>query len=358
MKKMTILIAALWAALALGAWVTPQRQIDDAERRQLAQMPAFTPEKAVKGEFQQKFEAYSVDQFPLRSSFRRLKAVFHYYALGQKDNNGIYLSGGYAVGQEYPLKEDSLSHALSRLEKLHDRYLDGSRVVFAVVPDKNYYLAGSSGQLSMDYDRLMEQCKLPWADSVDLTEVLSPEDFYRTDTHWRQERLLGVAEKLCTALGVTPPRAEDYRQVTLERPFYGVYYGQAALPMKPDTITLLRSRLLDECSVYDFESGKTLGVYDESKLDARDLYEVYLSGPRSLLTIENPNAATDRELLIFRDSFGSSLAPLLVQDYSKVTLVDLRYVQLELLDRFVDFHGQDVLILYSAIVLNNGQTIK
>ena len=110
--------------------------------------------------------------------------------------------------------------------------------------------------------------------------------------------------------------------------------------------------------MYDFESGKTLGVYDESKLDARDLYEVYLSGPRSLLTIENPNAATDRELLIFRDSFGSSLAPLLVQDYSKVTLVDLRYVQLELLDRFVDFHGQDVLILYSAIVLNNGQTIK
>ena len=39
----------------------------------------------------------------------------------------------------------------------------------------------------------------------------------------------------------------------------------------------------------------------------------------SLLTVDNPNARTDRELVIFRDSFGSSLAPLLLEGYSRVT---------------------------------------
>ena len=94
------------------------------------------------------------------------------------------------------------------------------------------------------------------------------------------------------------------------------------------------------------------------KLTSRDLYDVFLSGSRSLLTIENPNAKTDRELILFRDSFGSSMAPLLLTDYAKVTLVDIRYIQIDVLDRFLEFGGQDVLMLYSVPVLNNSQTIK
>jgi hypothetical protein len=78
----------------------------------------------------------------------------------------------------------------------------------------------------------------------------------------------------------------------------------------------------------------------------------------SLLRIDNPNANTDRELIIFRDSFGSAIAPLLAQGYKSVTLVDIRYLSSAMLDRFIDFHGQDVLFLYSTIVLNNSETLK
>ena len=121
---------------------------------------------------------------------------------------------------------------------------------------------------------------------------------------------------------------------------------------------LLESDLLADCRVYDYESGQYTDVYNMDKLTSRDLYDVFLSGPKSLLTIENPNAATDRELVIFRDSFGSAIAPLLVRDYARVTLVDIRYIQIDVLNRFLDFHGQDVLLLYSVPVLNNSQTIK
>ena len=167
-----------------------------------------------------------------------------------------------------------------------------------------------------------------------------------------------ITKALCRALGVTEPKAADYTQTTLERTFYGVYYGQAALPMKPDTMTLMESGLLDECTVYDYETGETGAVYNLDKLDSPDLYDVYLSGAKSLLTIENPNAKTDRELLIFRDSFGSSLAPLLVSDYARVTLIDLRYIHPDLLEEYISFQGQDVLLLYSTLVLNDGASIR
>ena len=359
-KQHALVILLLWAALTAAAWFAPAKAMSDSERRPLAQRPAISLESLSGGKFMTDFEKYALDQFPLRDSFRTLKSLFHQYVLGHRDNNGIYLQDGYAAKQEYPLKEDSVSHAMERLNHIYDKYLINSKVYMAVIPDKGYYLAEAAGQLALDYDKLFAAVKnaMPWAEHIDLTESLSLEDYYRTDTHCRQERLLGTAKVICEALGIAAPKAEDYRVMPLERPFHGVYYGQAALPMKPETLYLMESDLLKDCSVYDYETGKYGAVYDLTKLDSRDLYDVYLSGARALLTIENPHAETDRELVVFRDSFGSSLVPLLVQGYAKVTLVDIRYISSDLLDQYLDFHGQDVLMMYSTLILNSSSAMK
>ena len=356
------IVAAVWAALAVWAWLAPGRDISIAERRALAQKPAIQGKTLLNGSFMTDFEEASLDQFPLRDTFRQAKSLFHHYVLHQSDKNGIYVSGGYAAAQEYPLSEASLSHALTRFNSVYETYLSSGdhKIYLAIVPDKGYYLAESAGQLAMDYDLLFDQVEsgMPWAAPVRLTDCLSIQDYYRTDTHWRQERLLPAAQTLCWALGVSSPRQEDYTVTPVEKPFYGVYYGQAALPMQPDTMYLMESALLDDCRVYDYETGRTTSVYDMTKLDSKDLYDVYLSGAKSLLTIENPHAATSRELIVFRDSFGSSMVPLLVNDYAKVTLVDLRYIRSDYLGQFLDVHGQDVLFLYSTLLLNNSASIR
>ena len=353
-KYQTIFVLALWGALALWAWFIPSKQISEAERRPLAQKPAFSEK------FQTEFESYSLDQFPLRDGFRRLKSLFHTGVLGQRDNNGIYLTNGTAVKQEYPLNPDSVKHAMGRFQKIYDEYLTESRCFYAIIPDKGYYLGEKSGHLTMDYNALYAQMAegLPWAREIDLRPVLTGQDYYRTDTHWRQENLIPAASVLCEGLGVTPPKAEQFAATPLERPFYGVYYGQAALPMEPDEMILMESDRLEQCTVYDHETGKVGSVYDMTKLDSRDLYDVFLSGAKALLTIGNPNAGTDRELIVFRDSFGSSIVPLLLSDYARVTLVDIRYIQPDLLGQFLDFHGQDVLFLYSTLVLNSSGALK
>lgn len=360
-KKVTaILVLSLWALLTLGAWFGAPKDFSDAERRPLAQFPEISGSKILSGKFMSEFTDYSLDQFPLRDSFRRVKSLFHYHVLSQKDNNGIYLSGGSAAKQEYPLNAASVKHILERFQFVYDTYLQnsGSEIVFAVVPDKGFYLAEPAGQLAMDYEALLRQMEegIPWASHVDLTGTLSGEDYYRTDTHWRQENLLDAAKALGDALGAAV--LEGYIVTELERPFYGVYYGQAALPMEADTIRLLENQLLSDCLVSDFETGRTSTVYDRTKLDSKDLYDVYLSGARALLTIENPNATANRELIVFRDSFGSAMVPLLISDYAKVTLVDLRYIRSDMLDQFLEFNGQDVLFLYSTLVLNNSASIK
>lgn len=272
-KACAAILIMLWAALAAAAWFSPAEEASDAERRVLAKMPQISADTVLSGDFMTDFEAYSLDQFPLRETFRRLKAGFHYFVLRQKDNNGIYLVQGHAAKQEYPLNEKSVAHALARFNSLYEKYLTGSKVYMAIVPDKGYYLAESGGQLVMDYGKLFSLFEegMPWATHIDLTDTLSAEDYYSTDTHWRQEKLLDAAGKLCGALGVDAPKVEDYTQTALERPFYGVYYGQAALPMEPETMYLMESDLLSACTVYDYETGGTGPVYDRTKLESKEI---------------------------------------------------------------------------------------
>ena len=366
------IVAAVWIGLTGFAWFSPAESTSESERRELAQLPRITLESLLSGDFMEDFEDYTLDQFPLREGFRKIKSLFHYNGLRQLDNNGIYIHDGYAVKQEYPLNEDSVKRAASRFAYLYEKYLadSGSAVYAAVVPDKGAYLAEESGHLTLDVEQMAAVLarQMPWAAHVDLTGCLTAQDYYRTDTHWRQEELLDAAGALCEAMGVKMPVAEDYRAAALERPFYGVYYGQAALPMEPDTMYLMESDLLDNCvtsvAQWDAASNQVVyrklydGVYDRERLEGKDMYEGFLSGTQGIIRIDNPNGDTDKELILIRDSFGSAIAPLLVQGYASVTLVDIRAVQIDMLHNFLNFEGQDVLFLFSSLVLNNSSTIK
>jgi len=351
-------LALLWLLLTAFAWLRPADTLSVSERRPLAQWPELGWKTILDGSFMTKFEDYTLDQFPARDTFRQLKALFHYNVLRQKDNNDIYIADGYAAELAYPLNEDSVERAIKQFNKVYDMYLkdSGSKVVVTVTPDKGYYLAEQNGYLSLDYQAMFEKIQngMPWAEYVDITGSLSIEDYYYTDTHWRQEKLLPVAQKLAEALGVSVEAESAFAPTALERPFYGVYYGQAALPMDAETMYIMNSQLLSDCMVYNYADNSQTHVYNLDKLTSNDQYDVFLSGPQSMLRIENPNATSDKELIVFRDSYGSSLVPLLVKDYKTVTLLDIRanYIMPEMLGRFIDFHGQDVLFMYSSLVLN------
>lgn len=363
-KGKNIAIVVMTAAFLCGFMLWSALKGTDAEsvseRRPLAGFPALSAASVASGEFMSGFEEYALDQFPLRDRFRTLKAFTVFYVLGQKDNNEIYLEDGYAAKLEYPMDTDSIEHAAERFRFVYDRYLADKemKVYLSVIPDKNYFIARRSGHPAIDYEAFIAAVRerVDFAAYIDITGLLELSDYYRTDTHWRQEKITDVAERLAAEMGV--PASDDYTVKQVDAPFYGVYYGQSALPLPADTLYYLDSAYLSGCTVYDYETGAYIPVYDLEKTAEKDPYEMFLSGPKSLLTIENPNANADRELIVFRDSFGSSVAPLLAEGYGKITLVDIRYLSPELLDRFISFTDQDVLFLYSVSVLNNSITIK
>lgn len=356
-----MLLLGLWLALAVWAWCKPADAISLSERRSLSQFPALSAGAITSGDFMEDFSSYTVDQFPARDFFRGVKAVAANAFFRLKDNNNIYIAGDCAVQMEYALDEASVEYACARFNELYEMYLDESeQVIFSIVPDKGYYLGKPSGHLTMDYDVMFDTMRrnLPWARFVDITDCLSADCYYRTDTHWRQENLFPVAQRLAQALEISAPSSGLYSQETVTDDFRGVYYGQAALPLEPDVLRVLSWPGWENCTVYTQDTGKTTRIYDMDKLASNDLYNIFLSGGAALQTVENPNAQNDRELIVFRDSFGSSLIPLLVSEYSTVTVIDTRYISPQLLGDYVNFQGKTVLMLYSTLVLNSSGTLR
>lgn len=352
MKRNRITILILLTLLLAGgiAMLLGSSATSRTERRALAQWPSLRWADIRNGSFMSKAERAAADQFPLRETFRRIKALFRHYVLLQPDSQEIYLDSGSAIHLESVTNDAAIARNASRLAWVQEQYLQNTDVTcyYAVIPDKGYYRT-KTDYPALDYSKLLQSWSLPMT-YLDLFPALNLESYYRSDPHWRQEALEPVVQALSEGMDFS--YQWDYQVLEANRRFCGAYAGQSQLPIEPDTLRYLENDTLRGCRVWSLEHGDDQPVYDSAQLTSLDPYSFYLSGPIALQVIENPRAETDRELILFRDSFGSSLAPLLASSYAKVTLVDLRYIHPEQLGDYIAFTDQDVLFLFSCTVIN------
>lgn len=357
MKRKNYVTVCLIAAFFLGisVWNAFGEKADysESERRVLAKFPELTAGSVLSGKFSAEFEEYAVDAFPMRDAWRRVKAYVKTGVFAQKDNNGIYQAEGHLSKLEYPMNEKMLDHAIEVFSNVKEAYLKDKKVYFAIIPDKNRYMAEANDYLSLDYDAFTEYMKqgMDFAKYIEIADLLSSADYYKTDTHWRQEKLSDVAERIAKEMGAE--LTQDYNVEKLGVPFNGVYVGQSALVCKSDTISYLTNDVLERVEV---EGAKA--VYDMDRAKGKDAYEMFLSGNQPIITMRDPKNVEGKRLILFRDSFGSSIAPLLMSGYSEIVLVDLRYVSSDMLGGYVDFENADVLFLYSTLMLNNSLGMK
>lgn len=358
-KIVTIVCALVLFSVSAVCFFKPAGSYSESERRPLEKMPAFTVENVFDGTFMTGFEKYATDQFPARDFLRGVKAAFVTDVIMKKDNNSLFVKDGHISKLDGNVNPAMLDYAAKLFEKLAVKLANGN-VYFSIVPDKNLYLTKDSIYPSMDYTAFIESMKEKtlFMEYVDITHLLETDDYYKTDTHWRQEKIAPVAVFLANTMGTDIPK--DYTENEVERDFYGVYHGQLALPFEADRMVYLTNSLIDQFNVTYYSTGEAVkgDVYNMKKAMGRDMYEMFLSGSESLIVIENPLAEKDKELVIFRDSYASSLAPLLAQGYKKTTLVDIRYMQSAFLESYVDFSSCDVLFLYSTSVLNTATSMK
>ncbi|MCL2149869.1 MAG: DHHW family protein [Dehalococcoidia bacterium] len=348
--------------LPVANLVLPDADVSVNERRMLRQVPNPQLSDFLDKRVYQEYEEYFLDQFVGRDAFRTIKAIAAYGLLRVRDNNGVYVVGRGLYKTEYPLDERAILRAADKFSVVSAKYLAGLNLYYSIIPDKNYFVAEQNGYPSLDYARLVELMtdNMPGMVYIDIFGDLAIEDYYLTDLHWRQEAILHVAEKILASMGSGYSALHNYTPNEMA-PFYGAYYGQAALPARPETLVYLTSATTKAATVYVYEATgrREIQVYNPDLFSGIDPYNLFLAGPQMVVEIENHACDTGRELYMFRDSFGSSLAPLLLDNYSKITLIDLRYIDYNYLDMFITFTpGADAIFIYGTQILNNSGMLQ
>lgn len=363
-KLKSIISVIVFAAFTLGVTafciITPDETHSLSERRELAQFPEITAQRLSNGEFSKDFESYSTDQFANRDGWRSIASFVAKYILLKLEDGGMSEIDNHLTKADSPENEDMMNHAAKQFNYIYDTYLTDNKVYFSIVPDKNFVLPKDSGRPTLDYPGFIDRMrsKVSHMEYIDITDLLSADDYYYTDTHWRQEKITDIASRLAEAMGTK--LTHSYTENTLDVPFYGVYADQQGKKADPDTIKYLTNDTIENAKVTAVNDKGMLvksSVYNMEKAKGKDPYEMFLSGTMALVTMENPDAESDKELILFRDSYGSSIAPLFLSGYKKITLVDTRYIKSNILGNFVDFKNADVLFLYSSTLLNNSLAI-
>ena len=326
-------------------------EISNTERRKLSTFPEFT----LTSEYSEKIDKYLLDHFPLRDTFRSIKANFNYKILHKLDNNDIYLKDNYIFKSEYPTNKKNISNFIDKTNKIKSLFNKNNNTYILIIPDKNYYLEDKNF-LQIDYDYIYQEIDKLDMTKIDIRDIMTLEDYYETDTHWKQEKLQKVIKQMSTKMNF------KYKDITYQEntynKFYGVYYGESAISRNPETITYLTNDTILNSEVKYLENDKLNTVYNLNNLKSLDSYEVYLDGASSLIEITNKNSKSKKELIIFRDSFGSSLSPLLIEYYGKITIVDNRYISSDYIKKYITFTNQDILFMYSTLIVNNSVTLK
>lgn len=354
----TITFAILLILFFLANILKKDTEISITERRKLASFPQITIKSVLDGSFSNKFEKYTTDQIIKREEFRKLKSNLELNLFRKKDNNQIYMYKNSLIKIEYPLNEKSVINVANKINEIQKNYLKDMKCYYSIVPDKNYF-TNSKEYITMDYKKLEEIMlkNVQNVEYINIFDCLELEDYYITDIHWKQESLQRVVNRISEKMNFQNRLTTNYTKEQITE-FDGLYAGQLPVKTKKDEICTLTNETIKNAKVYNYENEKETKIYDLEKINSNDKYDIYLSGSTPLITITNENAKTDKELIVFRDSFASSLIPLFTEGYSKITLIDTRYIRTKDIQKYIEFKDQEVLFLYSTLILNNSSVLK
>ena len=174
--------------------------------------------------------------------------------------------------------------------------------------------------------------------------------FYKTDHHWTSLGAFYSYEKLAEDMGLKK-KPDDYYNVQLvSNDFFGALSSKSGYDVKEgDKVQVYIPTKNEEYIVVNYveEQEKSASLYSSEALEKKDNYEVFLKGNHPLVKIKT-SAKNDKTLLIFKDSYANSFIPFLINDFSKIIVVDPRYYY-EDIDKLMEQENvNEVLYLYNA----------
>ena len=318
-------------------FAVPKPGFSEVENKELAKFPTFSAKTLLNKTFMSGFETYSADHFPARPQWIELQTR-SLLTIGQKEVNGVYILKDRLIEKidepEYP---EYMANSVMAMKEFAGRFSGSTYLMLAPTAAEIYRQDLPFGAPTLDESQVIRSVYDSLKDDLSAVDVYSSMTanrdsgiYYRSDHHWTSRGAYLGYSALSNQLGFTAIPLDLFDIEHASHEFRGSLYSKVVYDsIEADTI-----------DIYSYPEGPSVtgvsiftgqewqehdGLYFREYLEKKDKYATFLGPNQPIVTITT-DCPTDKELIVFKDSYAHSLAPFLAQHYSKITLVDLRYL--------------------------------
>ena len=316
------------------------KNFSESENRVLASFPRLTVSSIADGSFMKDFETYLTDQFPFRDGVISAK-TFVDRVLGKNEENGVYVGKeGFLFDSQTPYEAGRVKAISKAVRSFSDKY-SNLETAFILAPNSTYVYSDylpkylelplQNKQINSVRKRINSD-NILWPSTASMLKKNADKAqlYYKTDHHWTTRGAYLLFKELCVKWGLESSKKgidKKYDFFEVSTTFQGTLASTSGVHGSTDKIEICVPKNSEGTYVAYFESSgeKTASLFFADKLKTKNQYEVFLGGNYDKVKISTV-ASTNKSLLLIKDSYANCMIPMLTPYFSKIVVIDPRYL--------------------------------
>lgn len=380
-KLMIGLFAVIMLVVPIVTLVTPKKTRSENENRSLAKLPTIINEQewekaekpkdyldAVKWKyitdrkgkaFKDDFEKYFCDHLMGREAWVKVCNRIQMMA-GKQEINEVYTLDDQMVQAFKGYDQDDVNKAVGALNIFAERHPDLQVSIMLAPTAQEFFtneLPSYAGLLSEKafIDEVYKSVE--GITTIDCLSYLAGHSdeyiYYRTDHHWTSYGAYCAYGAAAKSLGYGALGLSSFNIETASSDFRGTLFSKTLDDsITPDVMTYYHPSSGERKVQMICKNGTKVNTYDSlyvrEFLEQKDKYSSFTGSNVPVVDITT-DVDNGKSLLIIKDSYAHSLVPFLANHYSRITMVDMRYINTDL-NRLVKLEDYDqALIMYNVI---------
>lgn len=340
-KKITTALFFTIILLLIGITIiTPKKTMSEEENIMLASFPKITIKRIFDGKFMQDFDEYLSDHFAFRTKWIKAETNIQ-KGLGKSEINGVFITSDRMILDVGNPDEKAVQSSIEAINRYKQEFGKDKQVALMLVPTaaEIYRSTYNSFAPVLDQTDFIQGVygQMAGVDTVDVfTSLNAAQDsyiYYRTDHHWTSYGAYIGYATLSKTLGYNAIGRDMFNVEHASDSFLGTIYSKVLTNTElADTIDLYYysgKNVVEEVEVYNGENTQRYqSIFFREHLDTKDKYSTFLGTNQPIVTVRT-NVNNGQKLLMFKDSYSHELVQFLCQHYEEITLLDMRYINMD-----------------------------
>lgn len=337
----------IWLGLTFTNFFIPKKNFSENENRYLDEMPNFSFDTLFNGQYMNSIDSCINDHFILRDKWISGQSIME-YGLGKRESNNVYICKN-SLMSKLNIDESIIDFNISEINNFASKI---------EIPCNTMIIPSAAGVQKdklpafapvVDEKKIISDINSELDNSITVFDTLSKNKdkyiYYRTDHHWTTYGAYLAYLEWCKALNLTPV---EYKAKKVSNDFNGTLYSRSGVRfVDNDSIEAYDSDNFNGCKINEGSDSQTFDhIYFDEYLTKKDKYAYFLGPNKPVVTIYGKNK-TGKKLVLFKDSYSHCLAPMMLEHFDEITLVDLRYINANI-NKIIKINDYDnALFIYS-----------